>query len=144
ALIESVIHAESSFNPNAVSPKGAQGLMQLMPGTAAELGVNNAFDPRSNVEGGTRYLQQLLIQYNNDLAKALAAYNAGPHRVQQYNGIPPYRETQNYVSKIITDFNRKKIAEGVVPPPAPAKPSKRKTAKSPAKSTAGSSSSGQH
>jgi Transglycosylase SLT domain len=145
ALIESVIHAESRFNPNAVSPKGAQGLMQLMPGTATALGVNNAFDPRSNIEGGTRYLQQLLIMYNNDLAKALAAYNAGPHRVQQYNGIPPYRETQNYVSNIINDFNRKKIAEGVVPPPAPAKQSKRKTAKSPAPtSTAGSSSSGQN
>jgi hypothetical protein len=116
-----------------------------MPGTASALGVNDAFDPRSNIEGGTRYLQQLLIQYNNDLGKALAAYNAGPHRVQQYNGIPPYRETRNYVSNIINDFNRKKIAEGVVPPPAPpAKSSKRKTAKSPAKSTAGSSSSGQH
>jgi soluble lytic murein transglycosylase-like protein len=143
ALIESVIHAESRFKPNAVSPKGAQGLMQLMPDTAAALGVNNAFDPRSNVEAGTRYLQQLLIQYNGDLAKALAAYNAGPHRVQQYNGIPPYRETQNYVSNIINDFNRKKIAEGVVPPPPPAKHSKRKSAKTSAKST-GSSSSGQH
>ncbi len=145
ALIESVIHAESRFNPNAVSPKGAQGLMQLMPATATELGVNNAFDPRSNVEAGTRYLQQLLIQYNGDLAKALAAYNAGPHRVQQYNGIPPYRETQNYVSKVITEFNRKKVAEGAVPPPA-AKPSKRKPkpAKATTKSTAGSSTSGQH
>lgn len=144
ALIESVIHAESRFNPNAVSPKGAQGLMQLMPDTAASLGVNNPFDPRSNIEGGTQYLQQLLIQYNNDLAKALAAYNAGPHRVEQYNGIPPYRETQSYVSNIINDFNRKKIAEGVAPPPPPAKKTKSKTAKSPAKSTMGSSSSGQH
>lgn len=144
ALIESVIHAESRFNPNALSPKGAQGLMQLMPGTAAALGVNNAFDPQSNIEGGTRYLQQLLIQYNNDLAKALAAYNAGPHRVQQYNGIPPYRETQNYVSNIINDFNRKKIAEGMVAPAPPSKQSKRKSTKSPAKSTTASSSSGQH
>jgi hypothetical protein len=110
-LINSVIHAESAFNPRAVSPKGAQGLMQLMPGTASQLGVRNAFDPHDNVEGGTAYLRQLLEQYNFDLIKALAAYNAGPHRVQRYRGIPPYYETRAYVARIVRDFNRKKLAE---------------------------------
>ncbi len=110
-LISSVIHAESGFNPRARSPKGAQGLMQLMPQTAANLGVSNAFDPGANVDGGTRYLRQLLELYNFDLVKALAAYNAGPLRVQQYHGIPPYNETHAYVARIIRDFNRKKVAE---------------------------------
>src|SRR5919108_2022991 len=110
-LINSVIHAESAFNPRAVSPKGAQGLMQLMPGTASQLGVRNAFDPHDNVEGGTTYLRQLLEQNNFDLIKALAAYNAGPHRVQRYRGIPPYYETRAYVARIVRDFNRKKLAE---------------------------------
>ncbi len=110
-FISSVIHAESGFNPRAVSPKGAQGLMQLMPGTASKLGVSNAFDPRANVEGGTRYLSELLQRYNFDVIKALAAYNAGPHRVQQYGGVPPYYETRTYVARIVRDYNRKKIAE---------------------------------
>ncbi len=110
-FISSVIHAESGFNPRAVSPKGAQGLMQLMPGTASKLGVTNAFDPRANVEGGTRYLTELLERYNFDVLKALAAYNAGPHRVQQYGGVPPYYETRTYVARIVRDYNRKKIAE---------------------------------
>ena len=110
-FISSVIHAESGFNPRAVSPKGAQGLMQLMPGTASKLGVTNSFDPRSNVEGGTRYLSELLERYNFDVIKALAAYNAGPHRVQQYGGVPPYYETRTYVARIVRDYNRKKIAE---------------------------------
>jgi hypothetical protein len=110
-FISSVIHAESGFNPRAVSPKGAQGLMQLMPGTASKLGVSNAFDPRDNVEGGTRYLSELLERYNFDVIKALAAYNAGPHRVQQYGGVPPYNETRTYVARIVRDYNRKKIAE---------------------------------
>jgi membrane-bound lytic murein transglycosylase MltF len=110
-LINSVIHAESGFNPRAVSPKGAQGLMQLMPQTASRLGVGNAFDPNANVEGGTRYLRELLERYNFDLIKALAAYNAGPQRVEQYHGVPPYYETQAYVARIIRDFNRKKLAE---------------------------------
>jgi hypothetical protein len=110
-LITSVIHAESDFNPKAVSPKGAQGLMQLMPGTAARLGVLDAFDPFANVDAGTQYLRDLLVRYNGDMAKALAAYNAGPSRVQQYGGVPPYRETRAYVAHIIKEFNQKKLAQ---------------------------------
>src|ERR1019366_7419537 len=92
-LVNSVIHAESGFNSRAVSPKGARGLMQLMPATASELGVNDAVDPQANVGGGTRYLRELLERYNFDLVKALAAYNAGPERVEQYRGVPPFHET---------------------------------------------------
>jgi soluble lytic murein transglycosylase-like protein len=110
-FIASVIAAESANNPHAVSPKGAQGLMQLMPSTASKLGVKDSFDPADNVDGGVRYLRQLLLLYNGDMAKALAAYNAGPQRVQQYNGVPPYRETHAYVARIIKDFNRKKLAQ---------------------------------
>ena len=110
-LISSVIHAESNFNPRAVSRKGAQGLMQLMPQTASQLGVKNSFDPQANVEGGTRYLRELLERYNFDLIKALAAYNAGPRRVEKYRGVPPIFETQTYVARIVRDFNRKKLAE---------------------------------
>jgi soluble lytic murein transglycosylase-like protein len=109
-LIRSVIKAESGFNPRAVSPKGAQGLMQLMPSTASQLGVKDAFAPGENIEGGTRYLRDLLVLYHNDMAKALAAYNAGPQRVEQYHGVPPYRETHAYVARVIKDFNRTKLA----------------------------------
>jgi soluble lytic murein transglycosylase-like protein len=109
-LVTSVIRAESGFNVRAVSPKGAQGLMQLMPQTSSQLGVQNAFDPQANVEGGTRYLRELLERYNFDLIKALAAYNAGPQRVEQYGGVPPYYETKAYVARIVRDFNRKKLA----------------------------------
>jgi soluble lytic murein transglycosylase-like protein len=132
-LVNSVIHAESGFNPNAKSHKGAQGLMQLMPQTASQLGVTNRLDPQENVEGGTRYLRQLLELYNFDLIKALAAYNAGPHRVQQYGGVPPYQETRAYVSRIVRDFNRKKtVQQAAAPkPPAPAKTSQARTPGSP-------------
>jgi soluble lytic murein transglycosylase-like protein len=109
-LVTSVIHAESGFNVHAVSAKGAQGLMQLMPQTANQLGVKNAFDPEANVQAGTRYLSELLERYNFDLIKALAAYNAGPQRVEQYHGVPPYFETKAYVARIVRDFNKKKLA----------------------------------
>jgi soluble lytic murein transglycosylase-like protein len=110
-LVNSVIHAESGFDAKAISPKGAQGLMQLMPQTASKLGVSDAFDPAANVDGGARYLRALLEQYNFDLIKALAAYNAGPQRVEKYHGVPPYYETQAYIARIVRDFNRKKLAE---------------------------------
>lgn len=110
-FVSSVIKAESNFKTRAVSRKGAQGLMQLMPQTAAKLGVKDAFDPQANVEAGTAHLSALLDQYNNDPVKALAAYNAGAHRVQQYNGVPPYYETRVYVAKIVRDFNAKKRAQ---------------------------------
>jgi hypothetical protein len=110
-LVNSVIHAESGFNAHAVSPKGARGLMQLMPGTANQLGVNDAFDPAANVAGGSKYLRELLEQYNFDLVKALAAYNAGPKRVDQYRGVPPFRETRAYVARIVHEYNKKKTAQ---------------------------------
>ena len=110
-LVNSVIKAESGFNAHAVSPKGAQGLMQLMPGTASQLGVPQCFDPQANVDGGTKYLRELLERYNFDLVKALAAYNAGPQRVEQFGGVPPYYETRAYVARIVRDFNKKKAAQ---------------------------------
>jgi len=110
-LVTSVIKAESAFNARAVSPKGARGLMQLMPGTASQLGVPNAFDPQANVEGGTKYLRELLERYNFDLVKALAAYNAGPEKVERFGGVPPYYETRAYVARIVKDFNKKKVAQ---------------------------------
>jgi len=121
-LVTSVIRAESGFNVRAVSPKGAQGLMQLMPQTASQLGVRNAFDPQANVEAGTRYLRELLERYNFDLVKALAAYNAGPQRIDQYNGVPPYYETRAYVARIVRDFNKKKLAATKPPTPKPTRP----------------------
>src|SRR5579859_833566 len=110
-LVNSVIKAESGFNVRAVSPKGAQGLMQLMPGTASGLGVTNAFDPQANVEGGTKYLRELLERYHFDLVKALAAYNAGPQKVERFGGVPPYYETRAYVRRVVKDFNKKKTAQ---------------------------------
>ncbi len=110
-FINSVIHHESGFNPNAVSKKGARGLMQLMPDTAGKLGVSNSFDPAQNVQGGAAYLRQLLELYHGDAVKALAAYNAGPQRVEQYKGVPPYHETQAYIARIIREYNQKKLAE---------------------------------
>jgi len=108
-LIASIIHAESHENPHAVSHTGAKGLMQLMPGTAGQLGVSDSFNPSQNVEGGTTYFNQLLILYHDNLPLALAAYNAGPGAVAKYHGIPPYRETRAYVVRVIREFNRRKL-----------------------------------
>jgi soluble lytic murein transglycosylase-like protein len=99
-LVHSVIRAESNYNPNAVSPKGALGLMQLIPATARRFGVSNAFDAQENIQGGVRYLRFLLDYYRGDYAKAIAAYNAGEAAVDKYHGIPPYAETRSYVSRV--------------------------------------------
>jgi len=104
-LIHCVIAIESNFNPKAVSPKNARGLMQLLPQTAAQWGVHNIFDPRENIEAGTRYLKDMLARYNNDLTLALAAYNAGPEKVEQYGRrVPPYSETVKYVQRISRSY----------------------------------------
>jgi soluble lytic murein transglycosylase-like protein len=134
-LVNSVIRAESGFNVRAVSPKGAQGLMQLMPQTASNLGVQNAFDAKANVEGGTRYLRELLERYNFDLIKALAAYNAGPQRVEQYGGVPPYYETKAYVARVVRDFNKKKLAAKTASQPSAPKSSGSKSTGTPAPAT---------
>jgi soluble lytic murein transglycosylase-like protein len=105
-LVASVIAVESNFNPNAVSLKSARGLMQLMPETAARFGVTNVFDPRQNIDAGTRYLKELLLRYNGDLVMTLAAYNAGPEHVGQFRTVPPYRETRNYVRRVTEHFNK--------------------------------------
>jgi soluble lytic murein transglycosylase-like protein len=100
-----MIQVESNYNPRAVSPKGARGLMQLMPETASRYGVRSIFDPRENIDGGVRYLKDLLALFNSDLRLAIAAYNAGENAVQRFNGIPRYTETQNYVKKVLALYN---------------------------------------
>ncbi len=113
-LVASVIAVESNFNPNAVSWRSARGLMQLMPQTARRLGVTRIFDPQQNIEGGTRYLKELLVRYNGDLNLTLAAYNAGPDRVEQYRTVPPYRETRDYVRRVTEKFRA--AYQGANPP----------------------------
>jgi soluble lytic murein transglycosylase-like protein len=104
ALIKAIIANESGFNANATSNVGAQGLMQLMPGTAAGLGVTDAYDPSQNVAGGTKYIKGLLQKFNGDVRLAVAAYNAGPGAVEKYGGVPPYAETQNYVQNVLASY----------------------------------------
>jgi hypothetical protein len=107
-LLASVVRAESGGQVRAVSRTGAQGLMQLMPGTANAMGVQDAFQPQQNIAGGTAYLDTLLTRYHDNVALALAAYNAGPGAVDKYHGVPPYRETREYVARVIREFNRRK------------------------------------
>jgi hypothetical protein len=109
-LITSVIAVESNFDPQAVSCRNARGLMQLLPETAARLGVRNIYDPQENIDAGTRYLRELLQKYNNDLVLTLAAYNAGPERVQQYGRVPPFAETISYVRRVRRSYEKSKTS----------------------------------
>jgi len=112
SLIRAIIHAESAYHPDALSPRGAQGLMQLMPATQKELEVVDVFDPLSNIEGGTLYLSRLLNQFDQSVELAAAAYNAGPGAVRKHGGIPPYKETRNYVRRVKILYRRYRSAEG--------------------------------
>jgi len=116
SLVRAVARAESALRPNAVSPKGAQGVMQLMPGTALELGVENAFDAAQNIDAGVRLLRRLLEKYEGRVAEALAAYNAGPGAVAKHRGVPPYRETRQYVRKIVKEFEKGEAAAAASQP----------------------------
>ncbi|HKN74006.1 MAG TPA: lytic transglycosylase domain-containing protein [Candidatus Acidoferrum sp.] len=116
-LIFSVIAAESNFDPKAISKKNARGLMQLLPETAAHFGVQNIFDPQENIDAGTHYLRDLLQRYNNDLALALAAYNAGPERVEQFGRVPPYSETVSYIRRVKRGYEKSKAGVSLESPP---------------------------
>jgi hypothetical protein len=115
-LLASVVRAESGGQVRAISRTGARGLMQLMPGTASEMGVDDAFRPDQNISGGTAYLDALLTRYHDNVALALAAYNAGPGAVDKYHGVPPYRETREYVARVIREFNRRKQMAALTAP----------------------------
>jgi soluble lytic murein transglycosylase-like protein len=117
-LVLAVVGVESAFQPDAVSHKGAQGLMQLMPATARELGVTDALDPAQNLDGGTRYLRMLMAQYGGDLGKALAAYNAGPGAVKRHGGVPPYRETHHYINRVLKRYQGARRAKAQAAAPA--------------------------
>jgi soluble lytic murein transglycosylase-like protein len=108
ALVKAIVANESAFDPHAMSPTGAQGLMQLEPATAAELGVTDPYDPGQNVGGGTRYIRGLLDRFHGDLRRAVAAYNAGPAAVEKYGGVPPYAETRAYVENVLESYRRYK------------------------------------
>ena len=140
-LVSSVIEVESNFNPKAVSVKNARGLMQLLPETAARFGVKDIFDPKENIDAGTHYLHDLLQLYKNDLTLALAAYNAGPDKVQKYGDVPPYRETQSYVKQVKRKYQKNKTAPATktttapgsttAPTPSPAAPGTSPTSPAP-------------
>jgi transglycosylase-like protein with SLT domain len=134
-LVLSVIAAESNFDAKAISKKNARGLMQLLPETAARFGVHDIFDPTENIDAGTHYLRDLLQRYNNDLALALAAYNAGPERVQQFGSVPPYPETASYIRRVKRGYEKSKAGLSLEATPKP--PAKREALPSAANSSSG-------
>jgi Transglycosylase SLT domain len=137
-LIVSVITAESQFNPKAISRKNARGLMQLLPETATRLGVTNIFDPQENIEAGTKYLRELLDRYDNNLVLTLAAYNAGPQRVEQFKTVPPYRETMSYVRRVQQNYKTRKSSQPASARAAPDTTVKARPNDTPQKKTGGS------